>query len=41
MRSLGPDAKSDAAAFLMQMIDARERGRVLALIGAGAPAARS
>jgi DNA-binding MarR family transcriptional regulator len=37
MRSLGPDAKGDAAAFLTQMIDARARERVLALIGAGAP----
>ena len=33
MRSLGPDAKSDAAAFLLEMIDRQARERVLALIG--------
>ncbi len=35
MRSLGPDAKSDAAAFLLEMIDSESRERVLALIGGG------
>jgi len=35
MQSLGPDAKSDAAAFLLEMIDRQARERVLALIGGG------
>ena len=35
MKSLGPGAKSDAAAFLLEMIDGNARERVLALIGAG------
>ncbi len=34
MRALGPDAKGDAAAFLLEMIDRQARARVLALIGA-------
>ena len=34
MRALGPDAKSDAAAFLLEMIDRQARARVLALIDA-------
>ena len=34
MRCLGPDAKSDTAAFLLEMIDRQQRARVLALIGA-------
>jgi DNA-binding MarR family transcriptional regulator len=40
MRCLGPDAKRDAAAFLLEMIDCQARGRVLGLIGAP-PDARS
>ena len=35
MRALGPDAKGDAAAFLLEMIDREARPRILALIGAG------
>ena len=34
MRSLGPAAKTDAAAFLLAMIDGDARERILALIGA-------
>jgi DNA-binding MarR family transcriptional regulator len=33
MRALGPHARSDAAAFLLEMIDRQARARVLALIG--------
>ncbi len=36
MQALGPDAKTDAAAFLLEMIDRESRPRVLALIGARA-----
>ena len=44
MRALGGDARSDAAAFLLEMIDREARERVLALISAapsGAAAAPS
>ena len=41
MRSLGPDARSDAAAFLLEMIDRQARARVLALIGAPPAEARA
>jgi DNA-binding MarR family transcriptional regulator len=33
MRALGPDARSEAAAFLLEMVDRAARERVLALIG--------
>jgi DNA-binding MarR family transcriptional regulator len=36
MRALGPHAKSDAAAFLLEMIDREARERILALIDAPA-----
>ena len=36
MQSLGPAAKTDAAAFLLAMIDREARERILALIGAPA-----
>jgi DNA-binding MarR family transcriptional regulator len=38
MHALGPDARGDAAAFLLQMIDLEARERVLGLIGGGAEA---
>jgi hypothetical protein len=38
MHSLGPDARSDAAAFLLEMIDREARERVLGLIGGGTEA---
>jgi DNA-binding MarR family transcriptional regulator len=41
MRSLGPHARSDAAAFLLEMIDRQARARVLALIGAPSNDARA
>ncbi len=41
MRALGPDAKSDAAAFLLEMIDRQARARVLALIDAPQADART
>ena len=33
MSALGPDAKGEAARFLVEMIDREQRGRVLGLIG--------
>ena len=41
MRALGPDAKSEAAAFLLEMIDRDARARVLALIGAASEPAEA
>jgi DNA-binding MarR family transcriptional regulator len=41
MRALGPGARGDAAAFLLEMIDAGARRRVVDLVGGAAEAAAS